>query len=304
MIYKYTSVQRVIAKVFADLDLKEGTHPISDMISWCGEALEKIGAFPQFVTKVTGKNDQPLIEIQDYQGRLPLDFHRLIQMAYAPGEDGPWYPMRSATGSMEFERENLQVTGTDPEDVASNNSLVLLTMSLYDLTYEEALNKINTEPATRSLLTGLLTSSNSAKYQDTTTTTSDFIYTINGSWIKTNMDTGYIMLSYQAIPTDVDGYPLIPDDQSFIDALYWYIAMKILYPQWVAGQVRDAVYYDAKRSWNYYSKQAYGNAMMPDTDQMESIKNTWLRMIPEIGEHDTFFSTLGQRQILYNQENP
>ena len=39
---------------------------------------------------------------------------------------------------------------------------------------------------------------------------------------------------------------------------------------------------------------------MPNKDQMESIKNTWLRIIPEINEHATASSTLGQRQIIYN----
>lgn len=52
MIYKLTSVKRVIAKVFTDLDLKEGDHRITDMIEWASEALLKIGAFPQFTTKV------------------------------------------------------------------------------------------------------------------------------------------------------------------------------------------------------------------------------------------------------------
>ena len=56
MIYKLTSVKSVIAKVFTDLDLKEGDHRLSDMIEWAGEALEKIGSFPQFTQKVAGKD--------------------------------------------------------------------------------------------------------------------------------------------------------------------------------------------------------------------------------------------------------
>ena len=67
------------------------------------------------------------------------------------------------------------------------------------------------------------------------------------------------------------------------------------------GRMRDAIYYRIENKWNYYCKQAYGNAMMPNgAEQMEAIKNTWLRLVPEISEHDTFFSTLGQSQIIYN----
>jgi hypothetical protein len=108
------------------------------------------------------------------------------------------------------------------------------------------------------------------------------------------------MLSYQAIPTDIDGYPLVPDDSSFTEALYWYIVMKLLYPKWRDGRIRDAVYMDAKMSWNFYSKQAYGNAMMPNIDQLESLKNQHLKLIPELGQHKEFFSTLGQQEHLYN----
>jgi hypothetical protein len=55
-----------------------------------------------------------------------------------------------------------------------------------------------------------------------------------------------------------------------------------------------------KTSWNYYCKQAYGEAMAPGVDEMESIKNSWLKLYPEIDDHDTFFSTSGDEQILYN----
>ena len=102
------------------------------------------------------------------------------------------------------------------------------------------------------------------------------------------------------MPVDAEGYPMVPDVASFHEALYWYINMKLMYPQWTAGQVRDAVYYDARRSWNFYCKQAYGDAMMPDADQMESVKNTWLRLVPSINEHSNFFSTLGEQEIVWN----
>ena len=130
----------------------------------------------------------------------------------------------------------------------------------------------------------------------------DYSYIIVGGYVKTNIKDGYLLISYQAIPTDTDKYPMIPDDESFFEAIYWYINMKLTYPEWKNGHVRDAVYYDAKSSWNYYRKQAYGNAMMPNPDQLESIKNTWIRLIPEINAHDTFYSTLGEQETIYNND--
>nr|DAL58521.1 MAG TPA_asm: hypothetical protein [Bacteriophage sp.] len=39
---------------------------------------------------------------------------------------------------------------------------------------------------------------------------------------------------------------------------------------------------------------------MPNADEIESIKNTWTTLVPEVMEHDTFFSATGDRQHIYN----
>jgi len=306
MIYKNTSVKRVIAKVFADLELQEGDHRISDMIEWAGEALEKIGAFPSFINKVTGKDGSPLLAVENYQTSLPCDFHRMIQVSFSTDELGPYFPMRYATGSFDYgsmmNSDNTYAPNADEERPES--SLTTLAMSLYDLDYAAALLKLNNEPDTRSILNSMINQmeGNTKEFSgdDIVNNTFDYTYVITPGYIKTNVSTGYVMMAYQAIPTDNDGYPLVPDDASFLEAIYWYINTKLLYPQWKQGSVRDAVYYDARRSWNFYCKQAYGNALAPNKDQLESIKNSWNRLIPELKEWSTGFSALGQRQIIYN----
>lgn len=301
MIYKLTSVKRVIAKVFTDLDLKEGDHRLADMIEWAGEALEKIGGFPSFINKVTGRDNIPLLELSNYQVKLPCDFHSMIQVGYSNLEDGPFYPMRYATGSFDSGvlNEELSTTTDDPE--MPDTELINVVMDLYTLDYEDALAKINSQPNIRTLVSQMLANKTLGNKYAYSNNTFDYTYLIKGGYIKTNVKEGYLMMAYQAVPTDTEGYPLIPDEQSYIEAIYWYINMKLLYPEWRSGRVRDGIYYDAKRSWAHYSKQAYGNAMMPNgTEQMEAIKNTWLRLVPEIHEQDNFFSTLGQAQIIYN----
>ena len=79
--------------------------------------------------------------------------------------------------------------------------------------------------------------------------------------------------------------------------------MKLHYPAWKEGRLRDAVYYDMRRSWNFYCKQAYGNALMPNADMMESIKNTWNRMVVEFNDNRSFYSTTGQQQLIYNSNS-
>jgi hypothetical protein len=303
MIYKLTSVKRVIAKVFTDLDLKEGDHRISDMVEWCAEALLKIGAFPQFTNKVTGKDGEPFLEVYNYQAKLPNDFHSLIQASFSESISGPYYAMTYGTGSFDYGKVANTITSLD--SAYPDSSLITMAMSLYSLDYAEALERINTDQNVRDTLTVMLNrmypSVTEITSDEVTTAVTEYKYIITPNYIKTNVASGYIMMAYQAIPTDSEGYPLIPDDVDFVEALYWYVTMKLLYPEWKLGRVRDEVYYDARRSWNFTCKKAYGNAMMPNIDQLESIKNHWLRLVPELNEHGNFFSTLNERQVIYNK---
>ena len=300
MIYNLTSVKRVIAKVFTDLDLKEGDHRLADMLEWAGEALEKIGGFPAFTNKVTGRDNIPLLEISNYQAKLPCDFFSMIQVGYSPTESGSFYPMRYGTGSFDYGVLNEDTT-TVTNDTMADSDLVNVVMDLYTLNYEDSLAKINNEPNIRTIVSEMLANKTLGTKYAYGNTAFDYTYVIKPGYIKTNVRDGYLMMAYQAVPTDNEGYPIIPDNQSYIEAIYWYINMKLLYPEWRQGRIRDEVYYDTRRSWNFYCKQAYGNAMMPNgTEQMETIKNAWLRLVPEINEQDTFFSTLGQSQIIYN----
>ena len=39
------------------------------------------------------------------------------------------------------------------------------------------------------------------------------------------------------IQFDDDGYPLVPDLMSYIEAAYWYVTMKLKYPDWLYGKI-------------------------------------------------------------------
>jgi hypothetical protein len=51
----------------------------------------------------------------------------------------------------------------------------------------------------------------------------DLTYKIQGNFIYTSFEEGEIEVSYQAIATDEQGFPLIPDNSSFTRALELYI---------------------------------------------------------------------------------
>lgn len=129
----------------------------------------------------------------------------------------------------------------------------------------------------------------------------DITYTVNSPYIDINFKNGYGLLSYKAIKTDEDGYPSIPDNEAVKEALYWYCETKGLYALYRRGKIRDSVYLNAKKEWARCCNNAYNNIIGPtNDDEMASIANVWLRMIPTISGHDTSLKYIGNREERFN----
>ena len=126
-------------------------------------------------------------------------------------------------------------------------------------------------------------------------------YFIKPGYLVLNRESGYIKLSYDALSLDADGYPIIPDLQSYMEAIYWYVLMKLKYPEYLNGKLGREIYYDIRRSWNFYRQQAYAESMLPNTtDEMSSIQNIWHTLVPNYDAHESFFSGINDKQKVYN----
>nr|UVX41425.1 MAG: hypothetical protein [Bacteriophage sp.] len=306
MITKLTSVKTAIAKVIADLRLQEDDILISDMREWVGEAMEKIGAVQQFERVVSGVNGAPIIKIDCHQAQLPCNLHKLHQVAYSFNCDGPWFPMRKATGSFAaWGCEDCKKCCDKPEMLVKDEVLVDLVVDLYgNIDKTEALEMLNTNENMKTILRNLInTHTVNIDYIRGNTSVNpnwDLQYSIKPGYIMTNVPCGYLKLSYSAIITDEDGYPMVPDNISYLEAIYWYITQKIAFQKYIRGEWNERMYANMRNSWNYYCKQAYAEAMLPNEDEMESIKHTWNKIYPEYHDHSSFYSHTGSIQHIYN----
>lgn len=114
---------------------------------------------------------------------------------------------------------------------------------------------------------------------------------INDSYIITNITTEddatpALCIVYLAIPTDEDGYPLVPDNVYYMKALTAYITYMIDFQEWRRGKVPDKVFEYSKQEWLFYVTSAKGAANMPNTAQLENLKNIWQRLMPNPGAYD------------------
>lgn len=257
MIYsgKTTSVKVVIAKLYRDLDLKEEDLFIN-FLEWSAEALEKIGAFTQLETKSCDP-----IEINNFKGELPTDIVYINQVSF----NG--YPILPASNSF------------GPIKIENNGSPSNAPYAFYE---DKIQNTVFVNPADSGLYT-----LNKGLYERVT-------YSIGGGCIKTSFCNGFLEISYQAMPIDEEGYPLVPDYVEFREALYWYINMKYSYSMWRRGEIRDGIYQHAQEQWHWYCQQAANKAIIPDLSTLESIKRSFLCLHPKVEQFRNFFNDLNK----------
>lgn len=296
---KLVSSKAVIAKVIADLDLKEDEIKITDAREWIGEAMEKIGAIQQLEHKVEN------IPVIGYQAKLPCDLYRLNQVAFSFENSCGWLPMRKVTNSFGV---YTKCDKCDPNMIIGDNALIPLVKNLYNLVDDRAaLDIINSDPNVKKTLSALVNQYTIPSMNgrlivgNPASLNGSLQYSTKPGYITVNVPCGWVKISYHAIITDEDSMPMIPDSPSYFEAIFWYVAMKLSYPKYLKGQLTQNIYYDMKNSWNFYRRQAYAEAMLPGPDEIESIKNDWHKLYTEFDDHDTFFATTGDEQIIYNQ---
>lgn len=286
MIYNYTKCESVIAKIMADLDSSEVKQRISDIREWIFEAVDKIGAPMQYISKESGVEGNPILQIQDRQVPMPSDLVVLDGVAFSLTPEGPWVPMSTTTGIFHDTKRHHNHPHHHPEAPM---------MYKWPTTQSQFYTINNIKYINRMFGNGKLEKPE---------------YFIKPGWIVTNQKKGFIKLAYKAIAVDERGYPLIPDLTSYQEAIYWYVVMKLTFPKFMSGRLGGnskfsqkyaaQSYFYTQQQWNFYRNQAYAEAMMPTADDMQNIKNDWNKLIPDWDGDDTFFKNIGKEEITYN----
>lgn len=107
----------------------------------------------------------------------------------------------------------------------------------------------------------------------------DITYTINNNYIFLSTESGVIEVSYRSLILDDEGYPLIPDNQSFEDALYYYILKEHLYGSFIVGKVPKGVYEKIEQDYEWYVGKATNNLKLAGIDHWEETMNGIRRLI-------------------------
>ena len=290
-VYKTISSKVLIRKIFRDLKPSKDNW-IDDAIEWIGEALEHIGASSQLCQK------QCVLDITDHKVLMPSDLYYINQVAIndsvSPVSSAELDSLITKVKELKAAIVDAQANSLEYSDTASVlheiNTRIVVLENVY-FKSESKLQPLQYGASTfhQSMhCTGCV--NENSQYEDT--------YIVDCDYIKTSFVSGKICLSYMAFPTDEECYPLVPQDISYQEAMFWYIYKKLLLsnPQFKNNGID---YSFADQQWLKYCTQARNAANFPDIDRYESFMNQWVRLIPDISRHDSAFENLNTREDLY-----
>lgn len=124
----------------------------------------------------------------------------------------------------------------------------------------------------------------------------DLTYKLQGNIIYTSIKEGTIEISYEAIAVDSEGYPMIPDNSSFIRALELYIKKQCFTVLYDLGKINQQVYSNVCQEYAWAVGQAQSDLVRPTPDEMEAITNMWNTLVPRMSEHRSGFINNGSKE--------
>lgn len=107
-----------------------------------------------------------------------------------------------------------------------------------------------------------------------------------------------IEISYQAISTDGDSYPLIPDNSSFTRALEAYIKKQHFTILFDLGKINIQVLNQALQDYSWAVGDAQSEFNRMSLDKAESFYNSWRTLIIRPSEHRSGFLHDGTQEKL------
>ena len=119
-----------------------------------------------------------------------------------------------------------------------------------------------------------------------------------GRVIYTSFPEGRVEIAYRAIPTDEDGFPLLPDNEPFLNALEAYIKLKVFTVKFDTGKIAPAILQNTQKEYGLAAKELENEMTTPSVNEAEAMSRMMLAMIPRVREFDRSFKHAADREYL------
>lgn len=128
--------------------------------------------------------------------------------------------------------------------------------------------------------------------------TGELTYKIQGMVIFTSTKDIDVEIAYRAFATDDEGYPLLPDNPSFLRGLENYIKQQWFIILYDMGQISEGVLNNAKQEYAWAAGDAQSEFSRLDLDKAETLSNVFKMLIPRNHSHQSAFFTEGAKEVM------
>lgn len=280
--FRQVSAKEIVAKVIRSLGYKLPSHMIDDVLEFIGEGIGLLQVTRSLFVTSTGDIDCPgEVLIKNYCASLPCGF---INILAVEDEWGNRLPEGSEVGDITSftarQKIGLGISGTPRVSV----------FEVDPYTHQTSDGTPTTEPGSTTPIYG----------EDLTQQTLDnrgsHYYRIQGNYIQVSFETGYVKLHYLTLPVDADGYPLIPDNENFKQALEWHIIRRLI----GAGYEHKVFSYkEADELFERYAARGIAEVSYPSLDSMARMHRGNIRLITPYTMQEDFFINGEQGERLW-----
>lgn len=263
MVYKSVSIKEVFSRIARNTGGNIPSEYFEYFLEWIPEAMGKMK------TKYRLQLVSEDVEIINHTAKLPCGFESLSAVTYNNRRLREGGDERDVLAlDIPDSASNAWINDQLQNSIISNEDDDSTITTTFDITYKgETMTKYENKESL------------------------NHWYRINLGYIQTSFEEGCIKLHYYKYPVDEDGYPLIPDNEHYKTALYWYCLMMMI----GAGYDHKIFKYsDCEQRWEQTAARARNSITFPNIDRMERIKQVWTALIPPEHMYDNYFTNSEQ----------
>ena len=126
----------------------------------------------------------------------------------------------------------------------------------------------------------------------------EFTYYVENGVITTSFEEGNVHISYESLPVDENGFPLIPDNIKVREGIYYYILHQHLEPIWLSGKITDKAFNYIEQKRHFYMGAAQSSMQLRNMDHAQAMANSVNRLIVNTTAHENFYKLIGSKEML------
>jgi len=125
----------------------------------------------------------------------------------------------------------------------------------------------------------------------------ELTYKIQGMVIFTSTKDIDVEIAYRAFATDDEGFPLLPDNPSFLRGLEAYIKQQWFTIKYDMGEISQQVMDNAKQEYCWAAGDAQSEFSRLTLDKAETLFNSFMTLLPRNNQHWQAFFTNGSKEL-------